>query len=264
MTPNSRGEELRSKVPEHLLGLLDKHMAGRGIGLRELAVVAAVLEHLIRADLAERVKSAHANYGLAVESALGTASLSPLEAMQSHEAVKVLEVLMAHYVSVEHRSGYSLTFEETINEMAEAERYVNWWKIKEFIREALGVNGDSKYDPAKPLTFEQVVDAAQRVSDQFEDFSTQECGLVRKGFLAMPGGQTGRVRLSHLHTAVLNGDGGFAESTEYLRKLGAVDDSDPAVPHVLLPNYMASPSNCLATTSFFDLCCPSECESIVE
>jgi hypothetical protein len=148
--------------------------------------------------------------------------------------------------------------------MAEAERYVNWWKIKEFVREALGVTGDSKYDPTKPCTFEQLVDAAQRVSDQFEEFSTQECGKVRKGFLAMPGGMSGRVRLSHLHNAVLNGDGGFAESTEYLRRLGAVDDSDPAVPHVLLPNYMASPSNCLATTSFFDLCCPSECESIVE
>jgi hypothetical protein len=45
---------------------------------------------------------------------------------------------------------------------------------------------------------------------------------------------------------------------------GALDEREPLIPHVLLPNYMYSPSNCLGTTSFFDVCCPNECDLILE
>jgi hypothetical protein len=80
----------------------------------------------------------------------------------------------------------------------------------------------------------------------------------------MPNGTSGRVLLADLHRAALEGQGTFRESTPYLRKVGALDESDPLKPHVLLPNYVYSPSNCLGTTSFFDVCCPNECDEIME
>merc|ERR1740138_1758393 len=81
----------------------------------------------------------------------------------------------------------------------------------------------------------------------------------------MPGGSSGRVRLADLHKAALDGTGVFGESAEYLRAAGALDeDSNPAVPEVIMPNYINSPSNCLGTTSFFDMCCPNECDQILE
>jgi len=39
-----------------------------------------------------------------------------------------------------------------------------------------------------------------------------------------------------------------------------LDESAPDGPHLLMPNYMLGPSNCDGTTSFYDLCCPNECE----
>eukprot|EP00931_Biecheleriopsis_adriatica_P108417 TRINITY_DN8273_c0_g1_i2.p2 TRINITY_DN8273_c0_g1~~TRINITY_DN8273_c0_g1_i2.p2 ORF type:complete len:165 (-),score=39.60 TRINITY_DN8273_c0_g1_i2:10-504(-) len=52
----------------------------------------------------------------------------------------------------------------------------------------------------------------------------------------------------------------FFEPISYLRELGAVEESE-AEPHVLIANYMLGPSNCDATTSFYDLCCPNACET---
>ena len=43
----------------------------------------------------------------------------------------------------------------------------------------------------------------------------------------------------------------LACSSEYLHKAGVLEEGDKRGPRVLLPNYMLSPSNCLATTSFF-------------
>jgi hypothetical protein len=91
-----------------------------------------------------------------------------------------------------------------------------------------------------------------------------ECPVNKREFLGMPNGTSGRVRLTDVHKAAFEGHGRFREKAEYFRKAGALDESDPDVPIVLLPNLIIATSNCLGTTSFFDQCCPNECEPILE
>jgi len=56
----------------------------------------------------------------------------------------------------------------------------------------------------------------------------------------------------------------FTESKEYLRSIGALDESSSwGEPRVLLANYMAGPSNCLANSPYFLVCCISECEGVL-
>jgi hypothetical protein len=100
--------------------------------------------------------------------------------------------------------------------------------------------------------------------DGYEEQSASECRDIKQEFSRIPNGTDGRALLADLHRAALQGEGTFRESTDYLRKVGALDESDPARPHVLLPNYVYSPSNCLGTTSFYDVCCPNECDLIME
>jgi hypothetical protein len=127
-------------VPEHLLSLVEKRLradGGAAIGLGELAAVAAVLEHLIRGDLFERVRSAYVNYNASVGGSLGQ-----VEVLRQAEAIRVLEILMAHYVSLEHRSGYTLTAAEAecaglAAEMAgaaAAEDYARAAELREAVR----------------------------------------------------------------------------------------------------------------------------------
>jgi len=77
-------------------------------------------------------------------------------------------------------------------------------------------------------------------------------------------GGAGRVRLSDFYGKALNeGKWQFSESASYLRELGALDDSDPSNMRVIIPNYLSAPSNCVASSAYYSVCCLDECESIL-
>jgi len=42
-----------------------------------------------------------------------------------------------------------------------------------------------------------------------------------------------------------------------------LDESDPLNLRVLIPNYIYGPSNCVASSSYYSVCCVDECESIL-
>merc|ERR1719272_617081 len=53
------------------------------------------------------------------------------------------------------------------------------------------------------------------------------------------------------------------ESVAYLRQLGALDESNPSKPSVIIANYLNSPTNCIASSSFYSVCCMDECEGLL-
>merc|ERR1712048_1224688 len=75
---------------------------------------------------------------------------------------------------------------------------------------------------------------------------------------------TGRVKLASFYQASLDhGSTQFSESKEYLRQIGALDETDPNEPRVIVPNYIASPGNCITTLGQYSVCCTSECEPLL-
>lgn len=56
----------------------------------------------------------------------------------------------------------------------------------------------------------------------------------------------------------------FRENSDYLRKAGVLDESDPADPKVIIPNYLASPSNCVSPSGYYEICCFDECEDLMD
>jgi len=74
----------------------------------------------------------------------------------------------------------------------------------------------------------------------------------------------GRVPLANFYKSVVDDNTfEFQESEEYLRELGALDDSDPSHPSVIIPNYIQAPSNCIASESLYSVCCLNECEQLM-
>ena len=45
-----------------------------------------------------------------------------------------------------------------------------------------------------------------------------------------------------------------------LQTKGALDESNPMEPLVIIPNYLTMRSNCINVSSFYDLCCIDLCE----
>merc|ERR1719217_1222969 len=74
----------------------------------------------------------------------------------------------------------------------------------------------------------------------------------------------GCVPVSNFYSAMANrGKWQFSESPDYLRELGALDESDPKNLRVMIPNYLDGASNCVASSSYYSVCCINECEEIL-
>merc|ERR1719396_146293 len=74
---------------------------------------------------------------------------------------------------------------------------------------------------------------------------------------------TGLVPLALFWVPPGNAKGGhtfdYTETPEYLRSIGALDETSARHPQVRIVNYMFGPTNCGARTSTAASCCLSEC-----
>merc|ERR1719498_1946242 len=113
------------------------------------------------------------------------------------------------------------------------------------------------------LDFSLIARVAERVGEQFGSFQDQECHQIKASLLKMEEPGTGRVRLSEFYKPAIGCQWQFQESVAYLRQLGALDEADPAKPRVIIANYISSPSNCIASSSFYSVCCMDECEGLL-
>jgi len=113
------------------------------------------------------------------------------------------------------------------------------------------------------LDFSLVARTAERIGERFGNFQDQECQQIKASLVTIEQPGTGRVRLSDFYKPAMDGQWQFQESVAYLRQLGALDESDPAKPSVIIANYISSPSNCIASSSFYSVCCMDECEGLL-
>lgn len=96
----------------------------------------------------------------------------------------------------------------------------------------------------------------------FGSYWETECESTKDALIKMDKTGSGRVKLSDFHGAALNGEWRFSESKEYLRQLGALDETSSwRGPRVIITNYVQAPSNCIISSDHYRVCCANECEN---
>jgi hypothetical protein len=75
---------------------------------------------------------------------------------------------------------------------------------------------------------------------------------------------TGRVRLVDFYKGHQEIGWTFNEKPAYLRDQGALDESDPSNPFVIIPNYVRMRSNCINASEYYQLCCMDVCEDLID
>merc|ERR1719401_2807373 len=109
-----------------------------------------------------------------------------------------------------------------------------------------------------------MVNVLEEVGMQYGLWQNQECQALKRTLMDIERPGSGRVPLASFYGSALNnGSWQFMESVPYLRQLGALDDSDPSRMSVIIPNYINSPSNCVASSKFYSVCCIDECEALL-
>jgi hypothetical protein len=103
------------------------------------------------------------------------------------------------------------------------------------------------------------------VVTSFASFMEVDCQSEKADFARMDTALTGRVPVADFYQARLNGNWRFSESTDYLRQVGALDESSSwHGPRVIITNYIHQPNNCMITTESYSVCCRNECEDYMD
>merc|ERR1719198_2345392 len=246
---------LKEQVPAYIQELFEQRLGGRGFGLHELGVLAATIEHLVHSEAIKRLGNAFKVH-----------NFLPTSLMSVTEADDVLDTYMTAYILGEDLSN--MTLEEALELKAEMpEVYMAWNETKEFVRttrrNCTQHDGTAEQKASGELDFSLVARVAERVGEQFGNFQDQECRQIKSSLLSMEEPGTGRVRLSDFYKPAIGGQWQFQESVAYLRQLGALDETDAQKPRVIIANYINSPSNCIASSSFYSVCCMDECEGLL-
>merc|ERR1719420_2461367 len=115
------------------------------------------------------------------------------------------------------------------------------------------------------LTFSAAGRMVEEMRDRYGQWQNAECQAMKNKLIALDASSgNGRVSLASFYGGVDAGEEWqFTESVGYLRQLGALDESNPARPRVLVANYISGPNNCLAATGLHSVCCIDECEALL-
>jgi len=237
---------LRDRMPQDLHKLFEARLQEHGLNLHELAVLAATLENMVHAENDVRLQ--------AVMNAFG----KPLNGnMNGSEATDVIDAYMSTFVLGVELSELSPSL---ILEKAStaSEQYPGWPDTTQFLRQVQ----ESVAPNASSFRFTEISDVLAQVGERYGRWQNRECHDLKQVLLkSEEHPNTGRIRLSDFYGLALHHDQWqFSESSAYLRQLGALDESDPSTVRVILANYILGPSNCLASSGYYAVCCIDECE----
>jgi len=244
---------MATRVPTYILSLFEQRLHGQGIGLHELAVFAATLGDFVH------------NEALADVMDLYTAFNVPTTTTPEQEEVD--RIIQAYVLQLLDQNNTI----DTLTNLRQTEEYMKedfpaWHDFELWvsdIRQAMALDRIRRHFKADQLSLESVVEDVMALNDRLGTFQDIECKILKNGLMDKEYKNTGRVLLSDFYRLGMQGTFLFNEHVDYLRKLGALDESDPAHPTVIIPNYLASQANCLASTSFHSVCCIDECEQLL-
>jgi len=181
------------------------------------------------------------------------------------------EVLISYLILFELGSKANLTDVAKHQSMKQSWRKTSsqsWATLVEFEEDALNTFNFLRHDTINPFVHavygfqaaSQIVRSMARAYGQWQNTECQHMAAELRG-LDLVG--SGRVPLDKFYSQPQSADYVFTESREYLRQIGALDEAGVVLPQVRIANYVMGPSNCIASSSYFSVCCLSECEGLM-
>lgn len=137
-------------------------------------------------------------------------------------------------------------------------------KSLEFSRQRAPQSGHARAAMTHRYAFDDAHQAVGSITNSFASFWEAQCQDIKTSLIAFDKTSTGRISLSDFYGANADGEWRFGESEQYLRELGALDESSSwRGPQVIISNYLLGASNCIVTAPHYLICCVNECEHII-
>lgn len=247
---------LRERVPAFLMELFEEAFGKSGLMLHELAIFAATLEHMIHDEATDRLMDVYKAYGISSQERIPDA--------------QVYVLLKAYLMSL-------ILGQQSLSSPEEIERGVgklsrtwpSWSDSQMWLQDVketvayLNQGSTNPFSQDKSLNFQEVERISQQMSESLGSFQDTDCRVLKDQLLEREERDSGRLLLSDFYKMGMEGSMQFVEKPEYLRQLGALDESKPGEPRVIVANYVLSQGLCLADMGFYRICCINECESLM-
>jgi hypothetical protein len=248
---------MQSKLPEYIRTALEDKFSHSGFSLEDLAVMVAAVERLTFDEVIRGVELAFK---------LNNKQLTDALDLQSF-----LDVLTS-YLITEMLEGTSNEFAQHADDKKNIlELYPHWPTSFEFMQDLVHSQQFAKLPRLNPFSdhgvyhFDDATRIAQRVSEVFASWSNHECHEIKEPLVEMDIHKTGRVKLAQFYGKGQGSGWQYAEASEYLRQLGALDESSTLLgPQVIIPNYVSGMSNCITSAQYYSICCLNECDKVFQ
>jgi hypothetical protein len=245
---------LKDQVPAYLQDMFEKELGAKGLGLHELAVMAAALEHLIHKEAVSKLGSVFKIF-----------KVFPTAKVTEAQANEMLDTYMTAFILGENLTNLTLYDARLLNdEMPEV--FSSWGETQRLVRRIRSnMTVESKNASGSPprYSFSSLAKIVQAIGEEYGSFQNVECQQLKSALVKMDPTGNGRVKLSDFYQPTLGGNWQFQESVAYLRHVGALDESDANSKSVILVNYLHSEANCIASSGYYSVCCKDECESLL-
>merc|ERR1719512_176231 len=255
-TSHTPSNIMKDRAPAYIHSFFEQRSHEHGLGLHELAVFAAVLSDLVQKEASGGLHKVYATLRLP--------TAGPVPQYWYEQALKAY--LIQYFIGGGDLNITDLKYFNFL-ERELLDIYPEWpstYMWVEDLGHAHKLALQPRTNPFVPQreTFDRSVEFLQEVWHQFGSFQDLECKALKGRLVALEHQGTGRVRLSRFYAGGVNGDWTLSESVAYLRNLGALDETDPDRPSVVITNYMISQTNCLTASGFYSVCCSDECEGL--
>merc|ERR1719230_2561956 len=249
---------MQERAPAHVQELLERHLGNRGLNLRELAALALVLHNQVSQEYLGRSDRAYRMTG------------APMEGRATEQQfTKAITLWMTMLII--GPDMYRVNNKQILGAASRMKRYFPHWDDLllwvEDVRQSVAYTQRVRQNPfvGASLQLDAMHRVASEVPKRFGRWHDSLCVDMKRELLGLEDTRnTGRVSLGAFYGGKSAGkDWRFIESVEYLRQLGALDESDPKWLRVIVPNYLSGPNNCMEASGVHTYCCKDECGVLV-
>lgn len=247
------GDVMKGLAPAYIQDLFTERLHGRGLDLEELAVFAATMSDLVFQESLGGLRGVYEKLMFSTDERL------PEPKFDLGVRAYLSDLITAEYGNFTGPGDLKQLEEQARGFFPEYDDIVMWsrdlYHSQEFFshttRNPFGEFGGVSFDRAATFLLEFV--------GKFGKFLESDCRVLKDELLTMEKVGNGRVLLSDFYQ---NRNLQMHESFDYLRNLGVLE-TDGGAPRLIISNYVTSPSRCTPFSSYYSVCCPDECDSLL-
>lgn len=242
---------LQDKAPALVESLLEARRSNHGLSLTDVVTMITALERLI---FDESLSLLRASYIFNDQSMLGTVGQSDVH-----------EILTSYLLLFQLGSKGNLSDARLHNSLKSRLSVRDDWPVLvDFQRDAVLNFNFAKQHSSNPFqepqyTFQDTLGIVEELAYSYGQWQNMECRQMKADLMDLDADGDGRIPLGKFYGRVDNTKYQFTESMQYLQEVGALDEEKK----VRIANYLQGPSNCIASSTYYSVCCLSECEGVL-